>query len=159
MKQLNQAKPCTTRDHIESIERPGYCCWCDQPMAGFGLPKQASLARYPLAAFGAAGCPQCGNRSSVDRDHADDCKRRPSPPFRLEMHGAEGDAVACIFDAIRNGGTLVLTGPNSVVSPSDRQFGATLEDASGQRDANAVGNELGDVLVGLVRSWRRSEPQ
>ncbi len=79
------------------------------------------------------------------------------PAFKLEMHGAEGDAMCCVFEVIRNGGTLVLTGPNSIISPNDRQFGASLEDARGELAANAIGNELGDCLVGLVREWRRLE--
>jgi len=76
--------------------------------------------------------------------------------FKLEMHGAEGDAMACIFEAITQGATLILTGPNSVVSPSDSKYGATLEAASGDPDAHAMGNSLGDALVGLVRAWRRA---
>lgn len=101
-------------------------------------------------------CEHCGNLLPL---HQPGCKLAPgrAPAFKLEMHGAEGDAMCCVFNVIRAGGTLVLTGPNSVISPNDRQFGATLEDARGELSANAIGNELGDCLVGLVREWRRLE--
>jgi len=101
-------------------------------------------------------CSECGNMMPL---HNNGCSLAPgrAPAFKLEMHGAEGDAMCCIFNAVRAGGTLILTGPNSVISPNDRQFGATLEDDRGELSANAIGNELGDCLVGLVREWRRLE--
>ena len=99
-------------------------------------------------------CSQCGR---LPPTHAKDCPKVAAgsiTAIKLEMHGAEGEAMICIFNAITEGATLILTGPNSVISPSDNKFGATLEDATGEIDANAYGTSLGDVLIGLVTEWR-----
>lgn len=115
MNQLNPNKPCTTRDHVESIEQPGHCVWCGHPMHRDTTPAPA-----------------------------------PAPDPTQVVLGT-------IFDAIGKGGTLVLTGPNSVVVPSDPKFGATLEPASGEWSANAYGNNLGETLVALVADWLRQQ--
>lgn len=119
MTQLNSNKPCTTRDHVESIEQPGHCVWCGVQMHSDTMPAPAPA---------------------------------PAPaPDPLQV------VLGTIWNAIGKGGTLVLTGPNSVVSPGDSQFGATLEPASGEWSANAYGINLGETLVALVADWMRHE--
>jgi len=114
MDQLNQDKPCTSREHIESIEQPGHCVWC-----GLAMHRDTMPAPPPAA---------------------------PDPAKVV---------LGTIFNVIGEGGTLVLTGPNSIVSPSDPKFAATLEPASGEFSADAYGNNLGETLVALVNDWLR----
>lgn len=61
--------------------------------------------------------------------------------------------VAIILEAVNAGATLVLTGPGSLVDPSYRGFGATLESETGARNANAEGKTLGPVLVEIAAKW------
>ncbi len=100
-------------------------------------------------------CNQCGREPPT---HANGCPKTTAGPVpTAPEHDPTKIVLGFIFNAVDAGGTLILTGPNSVVSPHDRMFGGTLEDASGDRSAHAYGATLGEVLVGLVASWQRSE--
>lgn len=180
-KELNPDKPCSTREHIDSIDKPGFCVWCDAPlkckvcgvskghasdcvMCGTARSRIAARDAEQLAAQLRAqthdpdgkvkACSECGNLLPL---HTTGCPRAPGRAQSVTILDPLRAAMLDIAIAIEDGGTLILTGPNSVVSPNDRQYGATLEDAGGELSANAYGLELSDVLVKLVSDWKRQQ--
>lgn len=173
--------PCSSREHIEDLDNPGFCLWCRSPMRRRdGWTHVAS--RAPLGAFGISGCPECGMRKPPDNDHAARCSRRPSSeagasftPLRAARphdHGVSlvctacgaefpepcepdcprpPDTIAILLDAVAVGATLMLTGPDLL--SGDRNVAGQLESMSGATYANAEGTSIGPMLVELARRW------
>jgi hypothetical protein len=218
MNQLNASKPCSSREHIDSIDKPGYCVWCDTPLKckvcgvskghasscpisaaqrrtlqdemratgelPHGIPAGENDPGWPegtpehiqrgdfigppdarqVAAVQATrprqpGCTACGAVFGSNINCVA-CRAGARLVGGGQPHeGPEllqtGHALLLVFDAIRAGATLVLTGPQSLVSPEDPKFGASLEDRSGEISANAYGNELTDTLVALATDWQK----
>lgn len=121
--------------------------------------NQPSQSRYPLTAFGATGCPECGKRPTVDKDHAPGCPRAPGHPSAqsertssaLSELAAMGSDICTLLAAVQAGATLVLTGPDPL--GSSQRFGATIESATGARYVHGTDRELSRLLSDLAKQW------
>lgn len=61
--------------------------------------------------------------------------------------------LATALSVVKQGGTLVLTGPDPLSPKAAPQYGATLESSTGARSANGYGSTLEFALVAVMSDW------
>lgn len=141
MNQLNTNKPCTTREHVESIEQPGHCVWCGHPMHRDTMPSSAPAVELPDWSKAALGIP-LEQSAKV---------RAPGPRGAALAELAEcGSDLATLIVAVAAGFTLKL-GPVGFPSYPSLWRG-TLKD--GNELHVAEGNDLMLVVHQLADNWR-----
>lgn len=64
-----------------------------------------------------------------------------------------GSDVCALLHAVQGGATLVITGPDPIGRTGAPKFGASLESATGAREAHAMGDDLPRLLSDLVKCW------
>jgi len=174
--------PCSSREHIEDMDRPGFCLWCREPMPiGPALTSTALAAGARRELDLAAALPKrcrwdcpvpCPEHEPGELVHGN-ARIAPWPPrgtgrpvdvsLVCSACGAEFPD-ACAPDCPRPPDTIaVLLGAVAggatlmLTGPDllsgDRTIAATLESSSGASYASVEGIAIGPVLVELARRW------
>ena len=113
-------------------------------------------------------CVICWQRGA----HAKFCTRGETPQnadamaYKLEIELAMGLnyensgpallGLAKMLEAVRNGATFVLTGPDPFGPKNAPRFGASIESTSGARHADAYGENPSVVFEQLVAEWAKT---
>jgi hypothetical protein len=123
---MNQAKKCDTSEHIESIERPGFCVWCNAPMR-IGPALTTALQR-------------------IERE-----ERFKGDVFTnlARKHAAE---LGVLLRAVSEGAILTL-GPGTRRCDVAATLESNIGDNHGPRYALVQGATLETVLRDLVQKW------
>jgi hypothetical protein len=116
--------------------------------------------------------PRCKICWEKEPGHAKHCTRGPTPQhadaiaYKLELEIAMGLnydrsgpallGLAKVLEAVRNGATFVLTGPDPFGPKNAPRFGASIESTSGARHADAYGEDAAVVFEQLVAEWAKT---
>lgn len=99
-------------------------------------------------------CSLCGSPcESRPRREASEQQQRTSSA--LAELAAMGSDVCALLAAVQGGATLVISGPDPLGSRTSPRFGATIQSATGAREAHATGSDLPRLLSDLAKSWSK----
>jgi hypothetical protein len=82
----------------------------------------------------------------------DTAQRRRISAALNELAGMGSD-ICTLLEGIQGGATLVITGPDPLGRSDVPRFGASIESATGAREAHAMGSDLPRLLSDLAASW------
>jgi hypothetical protein len=146
---------CSNGDHIDSIDKPGFCVWCDQPRAEWRAkpcPAQLSSGLAPAvarkqqeaaaASVAVAAIHRAADSERTSRDVFTNLARQYAPELGVLLKAVTYDAILTLGPGTKQGhiaGTLE----------------SNIGDSRGPRYALVQGLTIATVLVELSRKWSK----